>query len=190
MSVPDVPADDTPQRPLNAPGPSIAITVIGLGAVSVLLISMLRPLPVPALISRDYTRVAGHVIASETSAVDPHAIETVLGARQPGLGARVPDLDATGFVPYGAAVHDVDGRPGIIVMFHNRLEDLVVWQVYHGDIAELPATTDVRLEHGRRYFVHRKSAFVLVFWQDGPRVQVITGSLPAEQVVQLAFAAS
>ena len=182
-------ADETPKRPLNDPGVFIAFAVVGIGAVVVLLVSMSRPLPVPAIISQDYTRVAGHVIASETSDNAPHAIEAALAARQPALGARVPDLTALGYVPYGGAVHAVEGRAGILVMFHNALEDLVVWQSYQGDVSELPATTDIRVEQGRRYFVHRKSAFILVFWQDGPRVQVITGSLPAEQVVHLAFAA-
>ncbi len=189
MPAPDATADDQPTRPLNDPGLFIAVGVFGLGAVGVLLFSMFRTLPVPAMISQDYTRVAGHTIASETATDDPHAIETALGARQPGLGARVPDLRATGFVPYGSAIHAVDGRPGILVMFHNPLEDLVVWQVYRGDVSDLPATTDVRVERGRHYYVHRKSSFVLVFWQEGPRVQVITSSLPAEQVVQLALAA-
>ncbi len=189
MSAQDVTAGERPTRPLNDPGLFVAVAVVGIGAVVFLLVSMFRTLPVPAIISQDYTRVAGHVIASETSTNDPRAIETALAARQPGLGARVPDLQPAGFVPFGAAVHAVDGQPGILVMFHNRLEDLVVWQVYQGQLSDLPATTDVRVERGRRYVVHRKSSFVLVFWQDGPRVQVITSSLPAEQVVQLAFSA-
>jgi hypothetical protein len=37
--------------------------------------------------------------------------------------------------------------------------------------------------------VHRKSTYVLVFWQDGARVDVLTSSLPAEQLMALVFAA-
>ena len=48
----------------------------------------------------------------------------------------------------------------------------------------------MREQHGRRYFVHRKSTNVLVFWQDGSRVDVLTSSLPAEQVVALALTVS
>ena len=54
----------------------------------------------------------------------------------------------------------------------------------------MPETTDVRDQHGRRYFVHRKATNVLVFWQDGSRLDVLTSSLPAEQVFALALAVS
>jgi hypothetical protein len=47
----------------------------------------------------------------------------------------------------------------------------------------------VREQHGRRY-ANPQSTNVLVFWQDGSRVDALTSSLPADQVVALALSVS
>ena len=39
---------------------------------------------------------------------------------------------------------------------------------------------------GRRFVIQQKAANILVFWQDGPVVRVITSNLPVEQVLRLA----
>ena len=77
-----------------------------------------------------------------------------------------------------------------VAIYRNGDQDLVVWHQFLGTTADLPDTNDVREQHGRRYFVHRKSTNVLVFWQDGSRVDVLTSSLPTEQVVALALIVS
>ncbi len=83
---------------------------------------------------------------------------------------------------------EVRGSPGVLAIYRNSMQELLVWQAYVGQLTDLPATTDVRDHGGRHYVVHRKASHILVFWQQGPHVQVITASLPAEQVVSLAYA--
>ena len=87
-------------------------------------------------------------------------------------------------------MHRLDGRPGIIAIYRNRSLDLLVVHAYRGSVSELPGTPEVREDRGRAYTVHRKSTNILVFWQEGPVVMVLTSSLPVEQVVKLAFAAA
>ena len=176
-------------RPLNEPGLFVTLAVVAAIAIAGLVVSMLRRPAVPAVVSQDYTSVAGGVLMPTVRVADAGRLAAALDAAAPGLGARVPDLTAEGYGLDGGAVHAVVDRPGIVAIYHNAAQELVVWQVYRGVVAELPGTTDVREHDGRRYYVHRKSTYVLVFWQDGPRVQVLTSSLPAEQVVHVAFAA-
>jgi hypothetical protein len=176
-------------RPLNDPGLFVTLAVVAALAIAGLVVSMLRRPPIPAVVSQDYTSVAGGVLVPTVRIQEARALTAALAAAAPGLGARVPDLTAEGYGLEGGAVHAVVDRPGIVAIYHNAPQELVVWQVYRGVVTELPDTTDVREHDGRRYYVHRKSTYILVFWQEGPRVQVLTSSLPAEQVVHIAFAA-
>ena len=177
-----------PSRPLVEPLPFLIVFGIGLTAIVIVLISVFRPLPIPAIVSEDFTRVAGAVLVAEIRQSDPGLLSAMLVARQPAFAARVPDLRAQGFTLVGGRVRAVDGRPGVLAIYRNGLQELLVWQAYLGQLRDLPATGDVRDREGRQYVVHRKASHILVFWQDGPNVQVLTGSLPAEQVVTLAYA--
>lgn len=191
MSVSDLPADQAPAtRPLVEPGPFVALGVIAAIAIAFLAYTIIRRPAIPAVVSQDYTSVAGAVLVPEVRQANARELAAALDAAQPGLGASVPDLGRVGYRLDGGGVHAVVGRRGIVAIYHNTLQDLVVWQVFEGAIADLPATTDVRERAERHYYVHHKSAYALVFWQDGPRVNVVTSSLPAEQVVAIAFEAS
>jgi anti-sigma factor RsiW len=178
------------KRPLNAPGLFVGMAIFGATAIAILVYTMVRTPQIPAIISLDYTKVAGSVLVAEERQTDARALQAALARRQPGLAFGVPDLSAAGFGLEGGSVHSVVGRPGIVAIYHNDLQDLVVWHQFAGTTADLPETIDVREQHGRRYFVHRKSTNALVFWQDGSRVDVLTSSLPAEQVVALALTVS
>jgi anti-sigma factor RsiW len=179
-------ADQT--RPLNAPGLFVGVAIFGAAAIGVLVFTMLRTPQIPAVVSLDYTKVAGSVLTADERQHDSRLLASALARRLPGLDVTVPDFAAAGFVLDGGSVHPLIGRPGIVAIYRNALQDLVVWHQFAGSTDDLPSTTDVRERDGRRYFVHRKSTNVLVFWQDGARVDVLTSSLPAEQVMALAFA--
>jgi hypothetical protein len=178
------------KRPLNAPGLFVGMAIFGAMAIAILVYTMVRTPQIPAIVSLDYTKVAGSVLVAEERQTDARSLQAALARRHPGLDVGVPDLSAAGFVLEGGSVHPLIGRSGIVAIYRNALQDLVVWHQFAGSTADLPDTNDVREQHGRRYFVHRKSTNVLVFWQDGSRVDVLTSSLPAEQVVALAMTVS
>jgi len=178
-----------PSRPLVEPLPFIIIGGIGLTAIAAVVISLFRPLPIPAIVSQDFTKVAGAVLNVEVAQSDPGLLTSSLADREPSVaGMHVPDLRRRGFSLLGGRARDVRGRPGVLAIYRSSMQELAVWQAYVGQLADLPATTDVRDHGGRHYVVHRKASHILVFWQQGPHVQVITASLPAEQVVSLAYA--
>lgn len=183
-------ADLHEKRPLNAPGLFVGMAIFAATAIAILVYTMIRTPQIPAVVSLDYTKVAGSVLAIDERQADARALQAALARRQPGLDVSVPDLSTAGFTLEGGSVRPVVGRPGIVAIYHNALQDLVVWHQFAGSAADLPETTDVRDQHGRRYFVHRKATNVLVFWQDGSRLDVLTSSLPAEQVFALALAVS
>jgi hypothetical protein len=186
LPVPPVPAT----RPLNAPGLFVGVAIFGAAALGILAFTMLRRPQIPAVISLDYTEVAGSVIVADIARHEPRALADALAAKQSGAHFSVPDLSPTGFTLDGGTPRAVIGHAGILAIYRNALQDLVVWQQFDGSIDELPSTSDIRDRAGRKYFVHRKSTNVLVFWQDGSRVNVITSSLPSEQVVALAYSVS
>ena len=178
-----------PSRPQAEPLPFIIVGGIGLTAIAAMVISLFRPQPIPAVVSQDFTNVAGAVLSVEVAQSDPGLLTTSLADREPSVaGLRVPDLRPRGFSLVGGRARGVRGSPGVLAIYRNDMQELVVWQAYVGQLADLPATTDVRDHGGRHYVVHRKASHILVFWQAGPHVQVITASLPVEQVVSLAYA--
>jgi hypothetical protein len=178
-----------PSRPQAEPLPFIIVGGIGLTAIAAMVISLFRPQPIPAVVSQDFTNVAGAVLNVEVAQSDPGLLTTSLADREPSVaGMRVPDLRPRGFSLVGGRPRRVRGRPGVLAIYRSDMQELAVWQAYVGQLADLPATTDVRDHGGRHYVVHRKASHILVFWQEGLHVQVITASLPAEQVVSLAYA--
>jgi hypothetical protein len=178
-----------PGRPLVEPLPFLIVGGIGLIAIVAMVISLFRPLPIPAVISQDFMKVAGAVLNVDVTQADPVLLTTTLTDREPAVaGVRVPDLRPRGFSLLGGCTREVRGSPGVLAIYRNAAQELLVWQAYVGQLSDLPATTDVRDHGDRHYVVHRKASHILVFWQQGPHVQVITASLPAEQVVSLAYA--
>ena len=109
-----------------------------------------------------------------------------LAARQPALRVTLPSLSGASYALEGATVRQMLDAPGVVAIYHNRALDLVVAHAYAGTTADLPGPPEVRQIDGRRFVIQRKATNILVFWQDGPVVRVITSSLPVEQVVRLA----
>ena len=134
-------------------------------------------------------RVAGGVLVPDLKAADPFALAEALRVRQPSLAARVPALTDAGYELAGGAVRPIDDRPGIIALSKSPAGPAGVPRVSRARL-ELPGTPEVREDRGRAYAVYRKSTNILVFWQEGPVVMVLTSSLPVEQVMKLAFAAA
>jgi hypothetical protein len=192
MAAPETEPPDQPPatRPLVEPGPVLVVAGIGLVAILGLVISLFRQPEIPAVVSLDYTRVAGGLLVPEVPEAGAAELSAALEGRLPGFGARVPDLTKAGYRLAGGAVHEMAGRRGVVAIYRNGLQDLLVFHAFEGKMADLPKTNDVRTHDGQRYFVHRKAADILVFWQDGSRVLVVTSSLPVEQVVKLAYLAA
>jgi hypothetical protein len=177
-------------RPLANPGPILIVVGIGVIAMIAGIVSIVRHPAVPAVISEDYSRVAARLLVPEVRGSDPVKVSRGLVALQPSLPIRLPSLTDAGYILEGGVVRTIVGKPGIVAIYRNRALDLVVAHAYLGALADLPGTPEVREIDGRRLVLQRKATNVLVFWQEGPVVMVITSSLPVEQVVRIAAAAA
>ena len=113
------------KRPLNAPGLFVGMAIFGAMAIAILVYTMVRTPQIPAIVSLDYTKVAGSVLVAEERQTDARALQAALARRQPGLDVGVPDLSAAGFVLEGGSVHPLVGRPGIVAIYRNG--DCRIW---------------------------------------------------------------
>jgi hypothetical protein len=177
-------------RPLASPVPILMVVTLGAIAVIVAIFSILRHPTVPAVISEDYTRVAGGLLVPEVRGADPAAVARALNARRPSLGVRLPQLRDAGYSLEGGAIRAMSEQPGVVAIYRNRAMDLLVAHAYHGTLSDLPGPPEVRQANGHRFVLQRKATNILAFWQQGPVVMVVTSSLPVEQVVKLAVQAA
>ena len=180
----------SPTRPLANPAPILIVLAVGAIAIIVAIASVLRQPAVPAVISEDYTRVAGSLLALEVRNTDPSIVARALSSRQTSLPVRLPSLRDAGYTLEGGAIRTMSARPGVIAIYRNRAMDLLVAHAYQGTLSELPGPPEIRRADGRQFIIHRKATNILVFWQDGPVVRVVTSSLPIEQVIRLALRAA
>jgi hypothetical protein len=189
-AVPDARGPHPSARPLATPGPILIVVGIGALAAIATLASIVRQPTVPAVISEDYSRVAARLLLPEVRDADPSRLARALTGRQGSLVVRLPSLSDAGYILEGGAIRTMLGRPGVVAIYHNRALDLVVAHAYQGALSELPGPPEIRQTEHRHLVLHRKATNILVFWQVGPTVMVITSSLPVEQVVRLAVTAA
>ena len=177
------------ERPLAGARPFLVLAGIGGLAIFILVLAMLRDPGMPAHVQEDYLRVAGGLLRPEIPLPEVDSLSVQLRDRF-GHSVRVPALAAHRFTLEGGAISEPGGTPAAVAIYHSHLRDLLVWHAYAGSVSSLPETNDVRERDGREYFVHRKATNTLVFWQNGPLVEVITCGLPSEQVFNIALTAS
>jgi hypothetical protein len=183
-------SQDAAPRPLANPGPILIVVTIGAIAVIVAIASILKRPAVPAVVSEDYSRVAARLLVPDVRGADAAAVAQGLNRRQPALSVRLPSLDEAGYALEGGALRAIWNRPGVVAIYRNRRMDVLVTHIYQGVLADLPGPPEVRRVNNRTFIIHRKANNILVFWQDGPVVMVVTSSLPIEQVIKLADAAA
>lgn len=177
------------ERALAGAGPFIGLGGVGLLAVLGLGVSMFVDPGLPAHLSEQYMRVAGGLVTPTIAAREAAELTTSFGVEPPGV-VRVPDLSDQGFALSGGTRAEVGGAPAAIAIYRNALQDLMVWTAVAGRVESLPETPDVRRHEGRTYYLHYKATNTIVAWQDGEQIVAVTASLPAEQVMTLARAAT
>jgi anti-sigma factor RsiW len=180
----DVPRHRTSLRRWVAP----ALAAAAMLAVAVLVTRSPRPLALPAQAARDYEAIVRGTARLEVTATDATELERFFAGRGLGFRVRVLDLDMMGFALEGGSVEPFGGRPGVVYVYRNAAGDRLVCRMYAGRLEDVPPTPDTRERDGFRFLVFREGAQTVVFWQEGPVICVLVGSLPSEEVVALAFA--
>ena len=120
------------KRPLIAPGLFVGMAIFGATAIAILVYTMLRTPQIPAIVSLDYTKVAGSVLVADERQTDARALQAALARRQPGSAWAFPICPRPGSCSRAARSHPLIGRPGIVAIYRNGLQDLVVWHQFTG----------------------------------------------------------
>jgi anti-sigma factor RsiW len=141
----------------------------------------------PALAARDFEAIVSGTTPLEVATTNPPTLEEHF-ARVGAPRVRVLDLAMMGFTLEGGRRHTFGSRRSALYVYRNAAGDRIVCEMYEGRETDLPASDDVRESAGFRFHVFREGNVTLVFWLEGDIICVLASRLPADQVVQLAFA--
>ena len=99
-------------------------------------------------------------------------------------------LPRTGSKPrlVGGRVQYLRGQGTEWVVYSGPNNQALVCQMYVGKVSELPVGSAEREHRGKKFYVYQVKGVTVVFWQDRKMVCVLISDMPAENVVQLAFA--
>lgn len=171
-------------RPALAGG---LLLLLALGYASVLWRS--RSLPaMPAAVARAYSDYRADRLALELRTKDPAELERFFAAQGVPFPTHVYDLGMMGFRLVGGRVHLLDDRTGALFAYEGPGGIALLCDMYLGRLADLPAPAETREHGGIRFDVHRAEGLTMVFWEEGDVVCVLVSEMPAEDVIQLAFA--
>lgn len=143
----------------------------------------------PTQVASDYGRYRAGELLLELETSRPEDAEALFRRRGLGFRARVFDLAMMGYRVAGARVHELSGRPSALFVYRGPGGELLLCQMYEGQVTELPAAGAERRRHdGIEFRIYRRGALTLVFWQEGEVVCVLASDIAPEAVVALAFA--
>ncbi len=165
-----------------------ALAAAAVLTAAVLATRLARSPELPAQVARDYEAIVHRAVPLEVVVKDTAELERFFTARGLGFPVRVFDLGMMGFTLEGGSVQALGGHPGVLYVYRNAAGNRLVCRMYAGRLEEIPSTPDVRENAGFRFHVFHEGARTIVFWQEGPVICVLAGTLPSEQVVALAFA--
>ena len=157
-------------------------------AAAILASRLARSPELPAQAARDQEAITRGAVPLELVVADTAELERFFAARGLGFPVRVFDLAMMGFTLEGGRVDPFDGRPGVLYVYRNAAGQRLVCRMYAGRPERIPRTSDVREHGGFRFHVFHEGERTIVFWQEGPVICVLVGTLPSEQIVALAFA--
>jgi anti-sigma factor RsiW len=161
----------------------LVLAVIG----SWLLLGRPAAADLPSQVADDYRRLRGGELLLEIETSRPEDAEALL-RRRLGFDVRVFDLAMMGYGVAGARVHQLSGRPSALFTYRGPGGELLLCQMYEGQLEQLPPGAERRVHDGIEFLIYNRGVVTLVFWQEGEVVCVLASDIAAEAVVALAFA--
>lgn len=146
------------------------------------------PLDTPAQAARDLGAVGSRTLPLELRTDQAALLERYFAATPNGPRVRVIDLAMMNIALEGGVRHTLAGRPSALYSYRTPSGARLVCQMYEGELAALPPSSDVREQNGFRFQIYTRGAVTLVFWQEGDLVCVLASELPAHEVIALAVA--
>lgn len=147
------------------------------------------PLPdFPSEVAQDYRKIRTGKLDLERYTQDPKELDRFFAGRGVPFSTRVANLRDLHYYLVGGRVHQLINRRSALYLYRGRSGEILLCEMYVGDIAELPSGGLLRENQERRFLVYRAQALNLVFWQDGSMTCVLAADLEPEQLLQAAQA--
>ena len=179
-----------PVRPRFARPWQLAAAVVAIAlviAVAVVVMLERRRIDFPAEAVRNYTVVDTGTTHLELMTSDVQELERWFNSRL-DFPSRVLDLGMMGYRLVGGRVSSVGPRRSALFVYRHDRGELLVCEMYKGQVKELPAGLERRTHNDIEFLIAQRNGVTAVFWPEGEVVCVLTSKAPRDEVLSLAFA--
>jgi anti-sigma factor RsiW len=163
-----------------------AAALVALGILALILIPKQRSLT--HVVARDFRSYQSEKLTLELNTPDAKKMEAFFARHGLPFTPHVYDLSAKDYRLVGGRVQYLQGRRTEWVVYGGPNNEALVCQMYVGNVSELPVGSVQREHRGKKFQMYQVKGVTMVFWQDRKVVCVLISDMPAENVVQLAFA--
>lgn len=122
----------------------------------------------------------------ESSATDAEVLQGYLGQRV-SFRVRVFDLAMMGYTIGGGGVLDLAGRPAAAWVYRGPNGSLLC-EMFVAGLEDLPPPEDTRVSSDFTFYIYHRDGGTQVFWEEGDVLCVLSSTLPANEVIDLAIA--
>jgi anti-sigma factor RsiW len=165
-----------------------AAALVALGILALILIPKQRGLP--EVVARDFRDCQSQKLTLELSTDDVKQMEAFYATHGVPFKVHVFDLRRMNYRLVGGRVQHLKGQPAALYVYRGPGNQVLICHMYLGAVSELPAGSLERENRGIKFHIYQVKGVTTVFWQEGKVVCVLSSDIPAEDVVQLAFAKS
>ena len=163
-----------------------AAALVALGILALILIPKQPNLP--EVIAGDFRDYRSQKLTLELKTGDVKQMEAFFATHGVPFNTRVFDLGMMNYRLVGGRVQDLRGQPTALFVYRGPDNQVLLCRMYAGTVSELPAGSVERENREIKFHVYQIKGVTMVFWQEGSVVCVLSSDMPAENVVQLAFA--
>ena len=107
-----------------------------------------------------------------------------------GVPFVVRSLDGATYTLKGGRIQRLRNRKSCWTVYQGPENKLFVFQMYPGNIGELPAATEIRRDRALSFNIYAREGTTAVFWQEGDHCCVLVSDTSSEEVVRLASASA
>ena len=163
-----------------------AAALVALGILALILIP--KQTGLPQVVARDFRDYQSQKLTLELNTGDVKQMEAFYATHGVPFKVHVFDLRRMNYRLVGGRVQYLRGQPAALYVYRGPGNQILICHMYIGTASELPAGSVERENRGIKFHVYQVKGITTVFWQEGKVVCVLSSDIPAEDVVQLAFA--
>lgn len=158
-------------------------------ALAILALILIPKQPnLPKLVARDFRDYQSQKLTLELKTGDVKQMEAFFATHVVSFKTDVYDLGTMNYRLVGGRVQHLRGEPTSLFVYRGPHNRVLICHMYVGTVSELPTGFVEREKRGIKFHVYQVKGVTAVFWQEGRVVCVLSSDMPAENVVQLAFA--